>query len=626
MNNYQELIFTVNYARWNGKRREKWNETIERYSDYMKKYIPKNEHNTFNIAIDAIAKMQVMPSMRALWTAGDALDISNIAGYNCAYLTFEKPKDFAEHLFILMNGTGSGYSVERQYITKLPRIPEKFEESKEVIVFEDSKLGWAEGIERFFDALYSGYIPEYDLSKIRSKGAILKTFGGRASGPGPLKELLEFTKETFNMARGRKLNSIEVNDIACFIANIVVSGGVRRSACISLSNLSDRRMANAKSGEFWKTHIHRSMANNSTAYTEKPDIDIFMEEWLTLMRSGSGERGIFNREAATNHVKEIGRRDWEKDFGTNPCGEILLRKKQFCNLSEVVIRPSDNLSDLIKKTQSAVAIGAVQSTLNNFPFLSEEWKTNAEEERLLGVSLTGLRDHPTLQKKSVVSEVWLTEMKKVAIQCAEKWSKILDIKMPTAITCVKPSGTVSQLVGCSSGLHAAFSKYYIRRIRVATTDPVCKLLIDSKVPFNAEVGQTLENATTYVFDFPIKSPKTSILAEDVDALEQLEYWLMLKEKWTEHNPSCTIYVKDQEWMEVGAWIYKHWDKVTGITFLPLNNHVYQLAPYEKITEKQYNEMSNNFPEIAFDKLVDYETSDYTTGARQLACTGGSCEI
>jgi ribonucleoside-diphosphate reductase alpha chain len=564
--------------------------------------------------------------MRALWTAGEALNVSNIAGYNCAYLTFEKPRDFAEHLYILMNGTGSGYSVERQFINKLPRIPETLSEVDETIVFEDSKLGWAEGIEKYFDSLYAGKIPKYDLSKIRAKGTILKTFGGRASGPEPLRELLEFTKETFIQARGKKLSSIEVNDIACFIANIVVSGGVRRSACISLSNLSDRRMANAKSGEFWKTHMHRSMANNSTAYTELPDIDIFMEEWLTLMRSGSGERGIFNREAAQIQARKFGRRNADKDFGTNPCGEIILRPKQFCNLTEVVVRPEDHLGDLLKKIESAVILGAVQSTLDEYPFLSDEWRKNAEEERLLGVSLTGLRDHPTLQSTSIVAETWLTEMRKAAVSTAKRWSKILKINMATAVTCVKPSGTVSQLVGCSSGLHPAYSKYYIRRIRVAATDPVCTLLMQSGIPYNPEVGQAMESASTYVFDFPMKSAGNSIIADEVNALEQLNYWLMIKENWTEHNPSCTIYVREHEWLAVGSWVYENWDKVTGITFLPLNNHVYQLAPYEKISEDKYNELIAKMPEINFGKLTDLEKEDYTTGAKQYACVGGACEI
>jgi ribonucleoside-diphosphate reductase alpha chain len=368
------------------------------------------------------------------------------------------------------------------------------------------------------------------------------------------------------------------------------------------------------------------MANNSTAYTELPDIDIFMEEWLTLMRSGSGERGIFNREAAQIQARKFGRRNADKDFGTNPCGEIILRPKQFCNLTEVVVRPEDHLGDLLKKIESAVILGAVQSTLDEYPFLSDEWRKNAEEERLLGVSLTGLRDHPTLQSTSIVAETWLTEMRKAAVSTAKRWSKILKINMATAVTCVKPSGTVSQLVGCSSGLHPAYSKYYIRRIRVAATDPVCTLLMQSGIPYNPEVGQAMESASTYVFDFPMKSAGNSIIADEVNALEQLNYWLMIKENWTEHNPSCTIYVREHEWLAVGSWVYENWDKVTGITFLPLNNHVYQLAPYEKISEDKYNELIAKMPDINFDKLTDLEKEDYTTGAKQYACVGGACEI
>ena len=628
MTNYQELIYKTHYARWNGDRRENWLETTSRYNDFFEKkikYVGEERWHEYILAIEDIDTMQVMPSMRALWTAGKPLEISNIAGYNCAYLSFEKPRDFAEHLYILMNGAGSGYTVERQYISKLPTIPDEVAESSDVIIVEDSKLGWANATADYFELLYEGQIPTVDYSFIRPKGAILKTFGGRASGKEPLVELFTFAKELFINAAGRKLNSIEVNDIACFIANVVVSGGVRRSSCISLSNLSDRRMANAKTGEFWLKYPYRAMANNSTVYTEKPEMTIFTEEWLTLMKSGTGERGIVNRKAMHNKMKEL-LREVKGGEGTNPCGEITLHRKQFCNLSEVVIRPTDNIITLARKVRSATILGILQSTLTDFTFINNEWEKNAKEERLLGVSLTGLRDHYILSKNTNESKLMLASMKIVALSTATEWAMALKINVPKAITTVKPSGTVSQLVGCSSGLHTAYSRFYIRRLRVSRTDPICQLLIDSKVPYFPENGYSLTNATTYVFEFPMMSAPSAVLAEETTAIEQLEYWQMLTTHWTDHNASCTIYVKDEEWLDVGAWVYKNFDTIIGLSFLSINNHVYKLAPYEKITEKEYYKLSDGFPEIDFDDLSKYEKSDNTEGAKMLACVGGSCEI
>jgi ribonucleoside-diphosphate reductase alpha chain len=623
MTDYQKVIYKTNYARWNGERREGWSESVGRYGDFFKgrvdSHILNDEH------LDAIKSMDVMPSMRALWSAGKALDVSNIAGFNCAYLVFEKVKDFADHLYILMNGAGSGYSVERQIICNLPEVAPTMEKVDEVIVVEDSKLGWAKATEEYFTMLFDGKVPDVDYSKIRPKGAILKTFGGRASGAEPLKELFDFMKVLMKKARGRKITSVEANDIACYIANVVVSGGVRRSACISLSNLSDRRMANAKSGEFWVTNPHRAMANNSAVYTEKPDIDIFMEEWITLMKSGTGERGIVNREAIHKKMLSLGR-TVEGREGVNPCGEVNLKPKQFCNLTEVVIRPDDNLDFLCEKVRVATILGMVQATLTDFPFIDSKWGENARDETILGVSLTGLKDHYVLQNRTAEAEYWLYQMRRIAHITARFMASQIGIPVPKAVTTVKPSGTVSQLVGCSSGIHASYSEYYIRRVRISTNDPMARLLIDSGVKYSPEVGQTLDNANTFVFDFPMKAPDGAKIVGEETAIDQLEYWEMITDFWADHNASCTIYVGEDEWLDVGAWVYKNFDNIIGLSFLPLDDHIYQLAPYEAITEEEWADMQREMKPINFSKLTEYEKDDYTTGAKTLACVGGACEV
>lgn len=627
---YQEFIYLRTYARWLNEegRRENWEETVNRYADYMADKLPKDifyeAQEEFTKATLLIDSLDVMPSMRALWTAGEALDVDNIAGYNCAYTVIDSIKSFAEILYILMNGAGVGYSVERQYICGLPEVPKDLSYCEsDIIVFKDSKLGWAKGFYQYLRGLYDGFVLPYDLSKIRPKGKLLKTFGGRASGPEPLDSLLKFTEQVFLKAKGRKLNSLECYDIVCKIAECVVVGGVRRSATINLSNLSDNRLRHAKDGEFWNTTPWRALSNNSVAYTEKPEPDRFMEEWIALMRNGNGERGIVNREGLKNCADKIGR-DSTWDFGVNPCGEIALRPHQFCNLTEVVVRPEDTLETLKEKVEAATILGCIQSTLTNFKFLDESWKENCEEERLLGVSLTGCCDHEILKDVNDTAKAILTILRHVATTTAAKWSFILNINKPTAITCVKPSGTVSQLVDSASGIHPRFSKFYIRRVRISATDPLCTFLMDEGIPCEPEVGQTWENASTVIFSFPIAAPKDSVTVTQRCALEQLEYWKMFKEFWCDHNPSITIYVKEDEWLEVGAWVYKNWDYIGGLSFLPAAGGSYLLAPYEEITETSYKSLVR--PSVNWDKLKEYEHNDNTEGAKEFACVGGQCEL
>ena len=990
-NVYQQFIYKTAYARWDDdiQRREHWLESVERYENYLIDKIPNSKKTEFKKVCKGIKNLNIMPSMRMLWTAGKPLEKENICGYNCAYLNIDSVKTFSELLYILMCGTGAGFSVERQHINKLPEIPEKLKELKKEIVFADSRIGWADGYHKFISNLFKGKILKCDLSKIREKGARLKTMGGRASGPEPLQQLLDFTKNMFLSAQGRKLNSLECHDICCYIAEVVVAGGVRRSACLSLSNFSDKRMAHAKDGEFWKQNPQRRMANNSTAYTEKPDCPTFMEEWLNIARSGSGERGIFNREGTNFIVDQIGRREITEEYGCNPslrkgtrvltdkgvfnieelqdkkmniynlngkkskaecflsgknkqlykitlkggseyyatkkhkwpvfnkkenkfekittdllqpkdclpapsikqslpfgtegsyddgfligwnlgdgsitkrkegkiqigftfgkddidngimdkivkhlstitgsiysptirqregkewgeihvnneklreffnkfgaknkkeglpnsiwnlasekfrkglidglfssdgnvdlsgvgninfcschkkmvwdvcdllgfygikgsvrksstknvsfpngknynkiyirydikiskggsllfrdifkltntkkeenlknipplkknnsfhkkfikirsvektdiyedvwditvhdndhcfelshcitgnCSEVVLRSNEFCNLTEVVVRPTDTLNLLKKKVRQASILGCVQSTFTKFNFVNRKWKKNCEEERLLGVSLTGLRDHEILGHKSNKAKSWFREMKQEAIDTTEEWSKILEINMAAAITCVKPSGTVSQLVNSASGLHPRYSPYYIRRVRVSMTDPIAKYLISKEVPHNPEVGYTIEDCSTVVFEFPIKSPGNAVFRDETNALEQLEYWKMIQQCWCEHKPSCTVYVKSNEWLKVGSWVYDNWNYISGISFLPYDGGLYPLAPYEEITEEKHQELLENFPKLDFGSLKEYEETDNTTGAKEYACSGGSCEI
>jgi ribonucleoside-triphosphate reductase len=621
---YQELIYKKSYARWIEKegRRENWDETVLRYRDFFIERVPKKDRKAFWNACASVRRLEIMPSMRALWTAGPALDRDNICGYNCAYLVVDNPKAFAELMYILLNGTGVGYSVERQFINKLPPVPDKLKLSSEVIVFSDSKRGWAEGYHKFILELYRGKMCGYDLSKIRPYGARLKTFGGRASGPGPLEELLEFTRRIFQNAKGRNLNSLECHDICCHVASVVVSGGVRRSACISLSNLSDDRMAKCKSGDFTNIAPYRQFANNSVAYTEKPDTRKIISEWIKLIESNSGERGIFNRVAADMTVAASGRREVGYEWGCNPCGEIILRPNQFCNLTEVVVRPEDTYKNLEQKVKYATILGCVQSTLTDFKFISKKWQDNCEEERLLGVSLTGLRDHVVLGREDC--SVILRQLKAIAIDTAQRWARILNINVPTAITTVKPSGTVSQLVNSASGLHSRFAPYYIRRIQISDSDPIHKLLTNERMKSTYVLGSD----NTVVYEFPMKSPEGSIVTADVSAIHQLNYWRALKENWCEHNPSCTITVKEDEWIEVLNWVNKNWDAVCGLSFYPASAAVYTQPVYEEINEETYNTMVESMPVIDFTKLSEYEADDQTEGSQEYSCTSGqdSCEV
>jgi ribonucleoside-diphosphate reductase alpha chain len=630
---FGELVYVRTYARWleAEQRRECWDETVLRYRNYFldRFTLPIEMEGKFNVACDKIQQQQIVPSMRCLWTAGAALDVDNMCSYNCTYLLIDSIKSWADMMYLLLNGCGVGYSVERQVVAKLPGIPDDIIESAHVVRFGDSKIGWAEGLLEYMTLMFDGEIPEYDLSLIRPKGTRLKTFGGKAGGSGDLKLLLDWLKNLFIKSKGKRLSSLGCHDICCFIANVVVSAGIRRSACICLSNLSDTRMRDCKSGEFWLANPQRQMCNNSVAYTEKPDMHIFMQEWMSLMNSGSGERGIFNRESAIKQFEKLGRKTCSNSntdyiIGSNPCGEIFLRPNQACNLSEVIVRPDDDLSSLLDKVESATVLGCMQSCLTDIKFIGPEWKENMEEERLLGVSLTGVRDHPVLNKVTQVSSAWLSTMRTHARTTAIECAKVLGINVPTAITCCKPSGSVSSLVNSSSGVHTRFSPYYIRRIRISTTDVVCKFLMSAGVPCSPDVGQDEMTANTWVFDFPVKAPENAIF--DTPALEQLEYWRMYKTCWCEHNPSVTIMVEENEWLETGAWVYKNWDIVGGLSFLPKSDNVYQLAPYEAITEEKYEKLVSAMPTIDFGELTQFEKDDETTGSKEYACVGGSCDI
>uniref|UniRef100_A0A6M3JX50 ribonucleoside-triphosphate reductase (thioredoxin) n=1 Tax=viral metagenome TaxID=1070528 RepID=A0A6M3JX50_9ZZZZ len=624
---YQEFIYKRSYSRWidGEKRREDWKDSVERYRQFFLERIPKQKETEFNVVCDSILNLEVMPSMRALWTAGKALEVDNIAAYNCAYIIIDRIKAFAEMMYILLCGTGVGFSIEIKYTEELPKIPATLHKSEKILQFADSKLGWAKGFFQYLKYLFSGEIVIYDLSRIRPEGARLKTFGGRASGPRPLQLLLDYTTNLFENRKGQKLSTLDCHDMCCFIANCVVSGGVRRAACISLSDLNDDKIREAKSGDFGSQNPQRYLANNSAVYEDKPSVTLFLQEWLSLIRSKSGERGIFNRQSAKFLIAQIGRRDYSYDFGCNPCSEVILRPAQFCNLSEVVIRSNDTRGILLKKVRYATILGCIQSTLTNFNFLGRDWKKNCEEERLLGVSLTGLCDHPILKSVNKKAKMLLSEMKQVAIETAEEWAKALEINMPTAITCVKPSGTTSQVTNSSSGLHPRFSPYYIRRVRVSSTDRLCKLLIDSGVNYNPEIGQTLDTANTLVFDFPIKSPETAMVKDEVSAINQLDYWLMLQKYWCEHKPSITVYVNEEEWLEVGNWVYSHWDYVSGIAFLPKDTTIYQLPPYEEIDEDAYETLMESFPKN-LDFSILQEDEDQTEGMKEYACSAGSCEL
>ena len=621
---YQTFIATSRYARWleDEGRRETWGETVARYINFVSKSV-KLPNKTWDELEDAILNLDIMPSMRALMTAGVAAERDNTCIYNCSYLPVDHIRAFDEAMYILLCGTGVGFSVERQSITKLPVIPEQFDTDNKPIVVTDSKEGWAKALHSLISSLYSGIIPRWDTSKVRPAGARLKTFGGRASGAEPLIELFDFVVAKFKGAAGRKLNSLECHDIMCKIGEVVVVGGVRRSAMISLSNLSDTRMAHAKSGSWWENEGQRALANNSAAYTEKPDMETFIREWLSLVESKSGERGIFSRVAADKHVEKNGRRETGHEWGTNPCSEIILRPYQFCNLTEVVVRESDDLDTLKRKVELATLLGTIQSTFTKMPYLRKVWQKNTEQERLLGVSLTGIMDNRLLSK-SVDSPRWLAEMKKVAIDTNAKYAEKFGIEQSAAITCVKPSGTVSQLVDSASGIHARHSEYYVRTVRGDNKDPLTQFMKDAGIP--AEPCVMKPDATT-VFSFPMRSPMGAITRNDMTALEQLELWKTYALAWCEHKPSVTITVRDAEWMEVGAWVYENFDICSGISFLPHSDHTYAQAPYQDIDKEQYETLKKQMPsQIDWTALALYEKEDSTSGSQTLACTAGACEI
>ena len=638
---YQEFIHLSRYSRWLPEegRREVWGETVGRYFDYFTDHLkvmcdydlPSKLRNELE---EAVLGQRVMPSMRCLMTAGEALKRENIAGYNCSYVAVDRVQAFDEILYVLMNGTGVGFSVERQHTAKLPSVGEEFHPTDTVIQVADSKLGWAKAFKELIGLLYIGQIPRWDLSKVRPAGAPLKTFGGRASGPEPLESLFNFSVTTFKNAAGRKLSSIECHDIVCKIAEIVVVGGVRRSALISLSNLSDDRMRHAKSGQWWNDNKQRALANNSACYTEKPDMGIFMDEWKALYDSKSGERGIFNRASAIKQAQKNGRRETEgHDFGTNPCSEIILRDRGFCNLSEVVIRENDTEETLLEKVRLATILGTFQSTLTNFKYLSSAWKKNCEEERLLGVSLTGIMDCELTNGRTPYDEFstqdgkleeLLTKLRKEAIKTNKKYADILGIKQSAAITCVKPSGTVSQLVDAASGIHARHNPYYVRTVRGDKKDPLTKMMTDIGFPVEDDV---MNPSHTAVFSFPMKVSDSSVFRTDMSATEQLELWLTYQKAWCEHKPSVTISVKESEWLEVGAWVYENFDFMSGVSFLPFSEHTYKQAPYQDCDEKEYEFLLKKMPKnVDWNKLSDYESIDMTTSSQELACVAGGCEI
>ena len=638
-NDYQNFIALSRYARWlpEKKRRETWSETVARYFDFMEEHLRENTNQelvpkTRKVLENAVLNLEVMPSMRALMTAGKSLKDNNIAGYNCAYLSVDHPKAFDECLYILMHGTGVGFSVERQHIAKLPEIPEQVVEVEDTIVVQDSKEGWQSAFRKLISYLFDGEIPNWDTSKVRPKGARLKTFGGRASGPEPLVDLFHFSTNIFRNSAGRKLNSYECHRMMCKIAEVVVVGGVRRSALISLSNLTDERMRGAKTGQWWIDTPEMALSNNSVCYTEKPDMGIFMKEWLSLYDSKSGERGIFNRESAIKQVAKNGRRDTEHEFGCNPCSEIILRDGQFCNLTEVVVRAEDTQKDILRKVRLATILGTFQSSLTNLRRLRKKWTINTEEEALLGVSLTGIMDNSFMNgsstdrgyygKKSLPD--FLLMLRKETVDTNKHWAELLGINQSTSITAIKPSGTVSQLVNSASGIHPRHNDYYLRRVRADTKDPIAQLMKDEGVPCEPDV---MKPDSVEVFTFPMKAPEGAVLRDDRTAIEQLELWLMYQEYYCEHKPSVTITVREHEWMEVGAWVYKNFDKVSGVSFLPHSDHSYQQAPYEDCTEEIYLEALANMPEsVNWDRIKEYELTDTTRGMKTMACTGDVCEM
>lgn len=626
---YQEIIFKTRYARWNDTkgRRETWGETVDRYINFFIDNFKKKQIIVDSAIFDeirsAILTLKVMPSMRALATAGKALEQENVAGYNCAYCEISKITVFSEILYILMCGTGVGYSVERQYTNQLPYVPKQLRKFNKKIIIEDSREGWANAYRELIEDLYSGGIIEWDVSKVRQKGAPLKTFGGRASGPGPLVDLFKYTIGVFHKARGRKLKSCECHNICCKIADIVVVGGVRRSALLSLSNLSDGRMRSIKSGAWWKENPHLALANISTAYTEKPEMEHFLNEMLALYMSKSGERGIFNREAARKTVKRIKRRDYKYDFGCNPCCEIILRSNQFCNLSEVIARENDTEESLAYKVRIATIIGTMQATLTDFKHISHIWKHNCMDEALLGVSMTGIMDCNILNKNNSELKKTLGNLKNIAIETNKEWAEKLGIVQAKAITCIKPSGTVSQLVDSSSGIHTRYSPYYIRTIRASKMDPIAQFMVDKGFPCEEDQMKS-ENL---IFSFPIKSPDCAIVRDKMNTINQLKMWMTYQKYWCEHKPSVTINVKEEEWLKTFDWVWDHFDEISGISFLPYDSGIYSQAPYQECTKEKYEEALQSIPDsLNWEEMANFEKDDFTTSGREYACVGNKCEL
>ena len=630
---YQEFIYKSRYAKWlwEENRRENWDETVARYFNFFDEHVKestgysvtKEERKQLE---DAVLNLEIMPSMRCLMTAGEALKRENVSGYNCSYVAVDSPRSFDEILYVLMNGTGVGFSVESKYVDQLPLVADDFHPTDTTISVADSKLGWAKALKELIHLLYAGQVPRWDLSKVRPAGAPLKTFGGRASGPGPLEDLFKFCVATFKKAAGRRLNTLEAHDIVCKIAEIVVVGGVRRSALISLSDLSDDRMRVAKSGDWWKENVQRALANNSFVAKEKPDVGIFMREWLSLYESRSGERGIFSRAASKKQAEKFGRRDSDHDFGTNPCSEIILRSREFCNLTEVVVRGDDTPESLKRKVKLAAILGTFQSTLTNFKYLSKKWQENCAEERLLGVSLTGIMDNEYTNgtNMGVFLDKLLEGLRDEAVKTNKLWAAKLGIPVSAAITCVKPSGTVSQLVDSASGIHARHNPYYIRTVRADKKDPLAIMMKDMGFPVEDDITKPQH---TYVFSFPQKSPDHAVFRTDMSAIKQLELWLMYQRHWCEHKPSVTVSVKEEEWPEVGAWCWNHFDELSGVSFLPYSDHVYKQAPYTDCTKEEYEALAAKMPkEVDWTKLATYEKQDTTTGSQELACVAGGCEI
>ena len=628
---YQNFIALSRYARWkeDEQRRETWGETVTRYFDYMEKHLKDNHNYKLSTSLreeleEAVISLSVMPSMRALMTSGPALDRCHVGGYNCSYVPVDSPRAFDETMYILMCGTGVGFSVERHNIEKLPIVAEDFYKTDTVIKVGDSRPGWAKSLKELIAMLYAGQIPAWDVSEVRPAGARLKTFGGRASGPQPLVELFDFCVEKFKRAAGRRLYPIECHDIMCKIGEVVVVGGVRRSALISLSNLNDDQMAHAKSGKWWENEGQRALANNSVAYKGKPEMGTFMREWLSLYDSKSGERGIFNRKSAQVQAAKNGRRDADQDFGCNPCSEIILRPYQFCNLSEVVIRESDTMDTLKEKVGLATILGTFQATLTNFKYLRKVWKDNTEEERLLGVSLTGIMDNAMTSTAGNKLPILLGILKDEAIRINKAMAEVLDIPQATAVTCVKPSGTVSQLTDAASGIHARHNPYYVRTVRGDNKDPLTQFLVSQGIPAEPDV---MKPDSTTVFSFPMKSPLGAVTRTQMNAIEQLELWLTYQRYWCEHKPSVTISVKEHEWMDVGAWVYEHFDEVSGISFLPFSEHTYQQAPYQDVEKEEYKKFLTKMPKnVDWSLLQEFEKEDTTSGGRELACTAGVCEV